>query len=183
MALRAATLEPESADCDDDGWEAFEEQRCQRRTRRRRLRSSAPVCDIDSTPANRGADGRLLFGGYAFHGVGAALLLVGLLILAAAYFGGGLGGPAGDFAYRPAAALERSHDADRFGDHRDWDEGYADYVSRYAGADLTPDRIGDRGPWISDTMGWTTGGILLVFGVVVLGLALGRSAFGGLSDD
>ena len=183
MALRAVTLEPESADCDDDGWEAFEEQRCQRRTRRRRLRSSPPACDIDRAPAAREADRQLLFGGYAVHGVGAALLLVGLLILATAFFGGRLGGPAGDYAYRPAPVLEHSHDADHFGDHRDWDEGYADYVSRYAGGDVVPDRIGDGGPWISDTMCWTTGGILLVFGVVVLGLALGRSAFGGLSDD
>ncbi len=182
MAPRAVSLELESADGDDDGWEAFEEARCQRRTRRRRFRS-APACEIDAAPLDRDGTRQPLFGGYGFHGVGAALLLVGLLILANAYFGGRLDGPAGDNAYRPAPILERGHDHDRFGDHREWDYGYADYVRRYDGGDALSDPGGDRGPWISNSMGWTTGGVLLVFGVVVLGVALGRSAFGGLSDD
>ena len=191
MALREITIIEEPDPSVDDGWEAVEEAHCKRRTSRRRLgsgRRRTSDRDDDRRQDDRLSDDRredeatrrLLFGGDGYHGLGAVLLAIGLLIVASAYFGPSWSGRGGDFADRPIPVGAR----DRVDDHdMDYAVAYDDYARRYALNAERPELRYDRGPWMSDTMGWGAGGVLLLIGVVVLGAALSRSAFAGPLDD
>jgi len=182
MALRPFDIDDETGVFGDDGWEAVEEERCERRTRRRR-RSGSEACDVDRGPRRRDRDlsPQPWLGGVGYGGLGAALLAIVLVVLAASYFSRTWDGP-GAIAERPAAVVEQDRFADR---DRDFGYAYADYARRYnTGAAWSDVRAEpDARPWFSEPRAWMGGGILLLLVVIALAAILSRSMFADPADD
>jgi hypothetical protein len=188
MAVCELTTIDGPAGFGDDGWEEFEETHCKRRAHRRPLRSASPRDSRDGDGfADRDDDAtrRLLFGGYGFHGLGALLLIIGLLIVGAAYFGPGRGGGAIFHTDRPTVVVEQHDRLTDYGRYEPYPNAY--YASRFEGLDDRGDADhtgarGDHGYWTTTTVGWSAGGLLLLFGILVLVVAVARS-FNPETDD
>jgi hypothetical protein len=167
----------------DDGWEEFEETHCRRRAHRRPLRAGRARDSRDGfSEEDDDATGRLLFGGYGFHGLGALLLIIGLLIVGAAYFGPAGGGGALFHGDRPAVVIEQHDRLTDYGRYEPYPNAY--YASRFEGLDDLDHSAarGEHGYWTTTTVGWSAGGLLLLFGVLVLVVAVARS-FTAATDD
>ena len=183
MGLHPVNLGAEPDPCGDDGWEAVEEERLQRRSSRRRIRAT-PSCGLDSRPRRREPDtiARRLFGGVGYRGMGAGLLAILLLVLAASYLDGRRENAPSHLTVRPAAAS----DHDPFADHdRDYAYAYADYARRYdVGSAWSRERFEPEvSPWFGESRGWIAGGLLVVLIGMVVGVALSRTSPADPSDD
>ena len=183
MTVHTVSLDHEADSCSDDGWEAIEEERLQRRTSRRRIRSSA-ACDPDGAAQRRDRANatRMRFGGFGYGGLGAGLLAIILLVAAAAYLGDGGYQPFAPVTERPAMRV----DHDRFADHdQAYGYAYADYTRRYdtgtAWSDPRPDR--ETSAWFGERRAWMGGGLLLVLIVLAAAVVLSRTVFTGPADD